>query len=270
MERKFVLSLTSLIHYPVKALRGHETASAQVERMGLENDRRLMLVNPAGKFLTQRDHARLTLITPTLTAESLTLSAAGREPVTVPIRREGSRTSVEIWQSRGVAAIDQGQVAAEWLSDFLKQPTRLVRMADDYQRTLDARYALSPADQVGFADGFPLLLISQESLEALNRLLAVPIPMNRFRTNLVVRGGMPFAEDSWKRIRIGEVELALVKPCARCNVPTIDQETGLSGNEPNTTLAKFRNFNGKVMFGMNVIPVTLGRLRVGDSVEILE
>jgi uncharacterized protein YcbX len=262
--------LTTLTIYPVKSLRGHNPDSALVERMGLENDRRLMVVSPDGMFLTQRDHARMALITPTLQDENLTLSAAGMGALTVPLRRLGRRLNVEIWQSRGVESIDQGDLAAEWLSDFLKLPARLVRIADDYQRKVSPDYALSPEDQVGFADGFPMLIISQESLDELNRRLEKPIPMNRFRTNLVVSGGEPFAEDGWKRLRIGEVELALVKPCARCNVPTIDQETAESGKEPNTTLAKFRKINGKVMFGVNVIPVTLGRLRVGETVEILE
>jgi len=265
-----MLTLTTLTTYPVKSLRGHESASTLIERMGLENDRRLMVVTPDGMFLTQRDHARMALITPTLAEERLTLTAAGMEALTVPIRRLGQRLGVEIWQSRGVESIDQGDLAAEWLSDFLKMPARLVRMADDYQRKLSPDYALSPADQVGFADGFPILIISQESLEDLNRRLEKPIPMNRFRPNLVVSGCEPFAEDGWKRLRIGEVELALVKPCARCNVPTIDQETAESGKEPNTALARFRKINGKVMFGVNVIPVTLGRLRIGESVEILE
>lgn len=262
-------TLSTISIYPIKSMRGFDVNSASVERMGLENDRRFMAVDPDGMFLTQRDHARMALITPTLKDEMLNLSAAGMDDLTIPVCRMGKRINVEIWQSSGVESIDQGDLAAEWLSAFLKMPARLVRMAENYQRKVSADYAVSPSDQVGFADGFPILIISQESLDDLNRRMEKSIPMNRFRPNLVVRGCEPFAEDGWRRIRVGEVEMALVKPCARCNVPTIDQDSAESGKEPNTTLAKFRKINGKVMFGMNVIPITVGQIQVGDSVEII-
>ena len=256
--------------FPVKSLGGCEVATAGVERMGLENDRRLIVVDPQGMFLTQREYARMALIKPLLTPESLSLSAPGMQPLCVPIRSKGQRMLVEIWSSSGVESIDQGDLVAEWLSEFLQMPARLVRMADDYLRKVSADYAIQPDDHVGFADGFPLLITSQASLDDLNSRLEQPIAMNRFRPNIVVSENLPFAEDHWKRLRIGQVELALVKPCARCNVPTINQETAESTREPNTTLARYRKFNGKVMFGVNIIPLTTGQLTVGDSVDILE
>lgn len=263
-------TLSSIRIYPVKSLRGHEVDSSIVERMGLENDRRLMVVDSQGDFLTQREHARMALVRPDLVSSGIRLAAPGMEELTIPTRRLGKTLLVNIWKSSGVQAIDQGDPAAEWFSRFMGQPARLVRIADDYRRLVDPVYALKPDDQVGFADGFPILIASQEALDDLNGRMERPIPMNRFRPNLVVRGVAPFAEDNWKRIRIGAVELALVKPCARCNVPTIDQDTAVAAKEPNTTLAKYRRINGKVMFGVNVIPVTTGTIRVGNEVEVLE
>jgi uncharacterized protein YcbX len=264
------LNLSTISIYPIKSLRGQDIDACVVERMGLENDRRLMVVDPQGMFQTQREHARMALITPILNSGTMTLCAPGMDDVIFEVREQGKRMKVEIWDSSGVESIDQESPAAEWLSDFLRMPVRLVRIANDYQRKVSAEYSIQPFDQVGFADGFPLLIISQESLNDLNSRMEQPIPMNRFRPNIVVSGTAPFAEDNWKRIRIGPVEMALVKPCARCNVPTINQDTALKGKEPNTTLAKYRKINGKVMFGVNIIPITTGRLQIGDAVEILE
>ncbi|MEI7845670.1 MAG: MOSC N-terminal beta barrel domain-containing protein [Chloroflexota bacterium] len=262
--------LSNLSFYPIKSMRGHDLEHAQVEKMGLENDRRLMVVDPQGRFITQREHARMALITPFLQGNNLILQSEGMEPLNLEILRSGKRLPVDIWSSKAVESIDQGEKVAKWLSDFLEIPARLVRIADGYQRKISPEYAIQPNDQVGFADGFPLLIISQESLDDLNSRLDNPIPMNRFRTNLVVSGTQPFAEDLWKRIRIGDVELALVKPCARCNVPTINQDTAESSKEPNTTLSKYRKIDGKVMFGMNIIPISTGYLQIGQTVEILE
>lgn len=268
-------NLAELNIYPVKSLRGHPVAACLVERPGLENDRRFMIVDPAGRFVTQREYARMALITPSSQADTLALSAPGMEEISLEVKRSGKHMNVEIWSSPAVDSIDQGDMPAAWLSDFLKMPVRLVRMADHFQRTLDPKYALQADDHVSFADGYPILIVSQESLDDLNSRMSQPVPMNRFRPNLVVQGVAPhapagFAEDGWKRIRIGQVEMALVKPCARCNVPAINQDTAEIGREPNTTLATFRKRDGKVFFGVNVIPITTGKLQIGDSLEILE
>ena len=263
-------ALSNVFIYPVKSLRGHAVMGSQVERMGLEYDRRLMVVDPQGMFLTQRQHARMALVNPVLDANVLSLSAPGMDNLSFEVRQLGQRMDVEIWSSRGVGAFDQGDLAAEWLTDFLKMPARLVRIDEDRPRKINPEYAIQADDQVGFADGFPILIISQESLDDLNSRLEKSVPMNRFRPNIVISGTTPFAEDGWKRIRIDQVEMGLVKPCARCNVPTIDQDTAESGKEPNATLARYRKFGGKVMFGVNVIPITTGMIKVGASVEILE
>lgn len=265
-----MLSLSSLTYYPIKACRGFQVDSAFVERMGLENDRRMMAVTPEGKFLTQRQLPSLALVTPTLNdGDTVTLSASDKAALSIPIKRTGKRILVDIWKSKGVQAIDQGDDAAAWFSEYLDQPVRLVRIADDYQRRLNPKYAVNPDDHTGFADGYPILIISEASLDDLNARLESPLPMNRFRPNLVIRGCEPYAEDSWKRIRIGEVELAVVKPCARCLVTTIDKETLARSKEPLKTLAAYRRHPSGVIFGQNAIPLNEGRLETGAPVEVL-
>jgi uncharacterized protein YcbX len=180
---------------------------------------------------------------------------------------EGPRRSIRIWDDV-VHATDLGDEAARWISSFLGADCRVVFMPDDVVRPVDPRYA-QPGDRVGFADAYPFLLISQGALGELNRRLKSPLPMNRFRPNLVVDGVPPHAEDGWARIAIGGVMFEVVKPCARCVVTTTDQETGERGHEPLRTLATYRRTNGKVHFGQNLIHQGGGELRVGDAVEVL-
>jgi uncharacterized protein YcbX len=263
-------NLAALNYYPVKACKGHGVDAAFVERRGLQYDRRFMIVDPDGLLITHRDKAALALVLPALLEDgSLSLSAPAMPALTFPVARSGAVRRVTVW-SANVKAVDQGDEAAEWLSTYLETPVRLVYMPEGSIRKVEPRYAVRPDDHVSFADGYPILIASQESLDDLNAHLETPLPMNRFRPNLVVAGCGPFEEDTWQRIRIGEVEMALVKPCARCEVTTIDQQTTLRGKEPLKTMASFRRLSGnKVMFGMNAIPLNEGRLRVGDPVEIL-
>jgi uncharacterized protein YcbX len=264
-----MITVASLIYYPVKACRGIETDAANVERMGLEYDRRMMAVTPEGRFRTQRDYPRLALVTPFISGEKLTLSAPGMDSLTIPILKSGPTRPVDIWRSKEVPAVDQGKEAAEWFSSWLEANVRLVHFAEGAIRRVDEIYAVNADDHTGFADGYPLLLASEESLADLNARLEWPVLMDRFRPNLVVRGCAPFAEDRWSRICIGEMQLAVVKPCARCVVTTIDKETLERSKEPLKTLATFRRQEGGAMFGQNVIPLNEGRLRLGMNVEIL-
>jgi len=254
-----MICVSSLIYYPIKACRGHEVDVSNVERMGLEHDRRMMVVTPEGGFLT----------TPSISSERLTLSAPGTDSLTFSVQTSGPTFLVDIWRSKDVPAVDQGDEAAEWFSDWLGTSVRLVHFADGYLRKVSQEYAVNSDDHTAFADGYPILLASEESLADLNARMDLPVPMNRFRPNLVVRGCEPFAEDTWNRIRIGEMEMAVVKPCARCLVTTIDKETLEKSKEPLKTLASYRTWNGGAMFGQNVIPLNEGRLRLGISVEIL-
>ncbi|MFL7869653.1 MAG: MOSC domain-containing protein [Anaerolineales bacterium] len=264
-----MITLASLIYYPIKACRGFEVDETDVERMGLADDRRMMAVTPEGGFLTQREHPRLALVTPTISGQKLTLSAPDIDSLTISIRKSGPTRSVDIWHSQGVQAVDQGELAAEWFSDWLGTPVRLVHIAEGYIRKVSEKYAINPDDHTAFADGYPILLTSEESLEDLNARLETPVPMNRFRPNMVVKGCEPFAEDTWSRICIGDTELAIVKPCARCVVTTIDKETLAKSKEPLKTLASYRTWNGGAMFGQNVIPLNEGRIRLGMNVKIL-
>jgi uncharacterized protein YcbX len=272
-----MITVTSLIYYPIKACRGFEVDETDVERMGLADDRRMMVITPEGGFLTQREHPRLALVTPAISGETLTLSAPNTDSLTVSIHKSGPTRPVDIWRSKGVQAVDQGKAAAEWFSDWLGTSVRLVRIAEGYIRRINEKYAINADDHTGFADGYPILLASEESMADLNTRLETPLPMNRFRPNVVVKGCEPFAEDTWSRIRIGDtraeqgrsVELAIVKPCARCVVTTIDKDTLAKSKEPLKTLASYRTRNNGAMFGQNVIPLNEGRLRLGMNVEIL-
>jgi len=261
--------LTALIYYPIKSCRGHAVDVSSVERMGLRHDRRMMVVTPDGHFLTQREHPKLALVTPSISSEKLTLSAPDTNSLTTNIQKSGPTRPVDIWHSKDVQAVDQGKQAAEWFSDWLGTSVRLVHFADGYIRKVSTQYAVNPDDHTGFADGYPILLASEESLADLNARLDESVPMNRFRPNIVVKGVKPFAEDTWSRIRIGEIEMVVVKPCARCVVTTIDKKTLRKSKEPLKTLASYRTQAGGAMFGQNVIPLNEGRLRLGMNVDIL-
>lgn len=265
-----MITVSNLTYYPIKACRGFDVPASNVQRMGLEHDRRMMVVTPDGGFLTQREYPRLALITPKLQNDSLTLSAPNFDSLQIGIQTSGTPSPVEIWSSKGVDAIDQGDEAAAWLSDWLGVSVRLVHIADGFKRKLNPDYAVNADDHTGFADGYPILIISEESLHDLNGRLDSPVLMNRFRPNLVVKGCEPFAEDTWKRIRIGAVEMALVKPCPRCVVTTIDKETLEKNKEPLKTLSKYRNHELGAIFGMNTIPLNEGKIEINMEVEILE
>jgi uncharacterized protein YcbX len=176
---------------------------------------------------------------------------------------------VNIWKSKGVHAIDQGEEAADWFSGWLGAPVRLVHFADGYRRRINEQYAVNEDDHTGFADGYPILLTSEEGLQDLNARLEAPVPMHRFRPNLVVRGGEPFVEDTWNKIRIGDVEFTVVKPCARCEVTTFDKETLERSKEPLKTLGKYRKHKLGAIFGQNVIPLNGGRIERGMTVDVL-
>ena len=264
-----MIFVSSLVYYPIKACRGVEVDSTNIERMGLEYDRRMMVVTPEGEFLTQREFPRLALVTPKLCDHTLELSAPNYESIHVGVQTSGTPWPVNVWKSKGVQSIDQGDEAATWFSDWLGTAVRLVHIADGYKRLVNETYAVRDDDHTGFADGYPILLTSEEGLQDLNGRLESPVPMNRFRPNIVLKGCDPFEEDRWNRIRIGDVELAVVKPCARCEVTTIDKETLERKKEPLKTLGKYRKHKLGAIFGQNVIPLNGGSIRLGMTVEVL-
>jgi uncharacterized protein len=263
------LSLSSLHIYPVKSAGGISVDHCAVDAFGPRYDRRWMATDQSGRFLSQREDPRLALVGTAIAGDLLVLSAAGHPSLSLPLSgTPAPRRRVEVWADQ-VSAEDCGADADDWISSVLGRPARLVRMPDDGERQIDQRYA-SAGEHTAFSDGFPFLLIGEQSLAELNGRLSAPLPMNRFRPNLVVRGSAPHAEDDWARIQIGDVVLRVAKPCARCVVTTTDQETGERGVEPLRTLATYRKVGGKVLFGQNLVHEGVGTLRVGDAVSILD
>jgi uncharacterized protein YcbX len=261
------LRLTELNVYPIKSARGIPLEESEVDQFGLRHDRRWMVVNPSGEFLSQRTHPRLALIAPEIDGEILRITAPAMPPLELPLRpKDTVRSRVAVWGDFCPASW-LGESAAGWFSEYLDCACSLVHMSDSVVRPADPAFA-PPGTRVSFADGFPFLLTSEESLVDLNRRLAQPVPMNRFRPNLVVAGAEPYAEDEWHRIEIGGIPMRVVKPCDRCVVTTTDQATGERGKEPLRTLATYRNRGGEVMFGQNVVHERPGRLRVGDQVNV--
>ena len=266
-----MLTLTSLSIYPLKSCAELPLTQARVEPLGLEHDRRWMAVRPDGSFLTGREYPTLLLLRAEPRAPGLHLSAPGMPPLEVPLPgADAPRLEITLWDDTCSAALASADADA-WLTRFLGQPARLVYVDGRMERPVDPKYA-SPEDRVGFADGYPLLLVSEASLTELNQRLPRPVTMTRFRPNLVVGGCEPFAEDGWKRLRIGEVELVVAKPCARCVLINVDPELARAdpSREPLRTLATWRNQGNKVLFGQNVLVRRPGVLRVGAPVELLE
>lgn len=257
--------------FPIKSCRGFSVPAADLDEYGMVGDRRMMIVDSEGTALTQRDFHSLGFVEPLMTGYTLTLRAPKMQELTVPFDDfPEQQIAVDIWNDSSVA-LDCGKMTAEWFSDYLQTTSRLVRMGHHFQRQIDRNYT-SRDEHVGFTDGFPILMISEASLNDLNTRLEEPITMNRFRPNLTVAGSDAFAEDTWKKIRIGDSDFEVVKPCARCVVTTIDPKTGVSGPEPLRTLATYRKTqDGKVMFGQNVIHVKKsGTINVGDVITVLK
>ncbi len=263
-------TLARIFIHPIKSTRGLPLTQARVEPLGLEHDRRWMLVRPDGSFITGRESPSLVRVSAVPTDGGLHLSAPDQPDLRVQAPpADAPRLEVTIWNDRCSAA-RAGEAADRWFSQYLGEPTTLVYVDARMERQVDPTYA-GPEDQVGFADGFPLLLLSRASVDELNRRLPQPIKAENFRPNLVVEGCEPFAEDGWRRLRVGEVELEIVKPCARCVFTTVDPLTGVKARsgEPLRTLATFRRKDGKVMFGQNVLVRRPGMIRVGDPIELL-
>jgi|SRR5579883_1177408 uncharacterized protein YcbX len=265
------MRLAEIRCYPVKSLRGHSLQEASLERVGLAGDRRWMIVDETGKFLTQRQYPKLAQIdaVPTESGVALRHATLGTLDVDFPDERAPTETVV-VWRASVPARVADS--AGPYLSTFLEKPVRLVYLSDATARRVDQTYG-GPHDRVSFADGFPLLITSTASLADLNRRLPKPIAMDRFRPNLVIEGAPAWAEDAWRRIRIGDLSFRVVKPCSRCAIPTLDPLTGepLEGNEPLCTLGQFRRAaNGGIIFGQNAIPDDCGALSVGDAVEVVK
>ncbi|WP_393086479.1 MOSC domain-containing protein [Streptomyces sp. LN704] len=269
--------LHSIHVHPVKALRGQAPRDAVVEPWGLAGDRRWALIDDGGKVVTQRQQPRLAPAAAELVPGGVRLSAPGRASLSVPVPdpTTADRATVDLFGDK-IEAVLAGAAAHVWCSEYLGSETRLVHMDDPAtRRPVDPEHG-RPGETVSFADGYPLLLTTLASLDALNSLVARgdrayegPLPMNRFRPNLVVAGTTAWAEDDWTRVTIGEVVFRVAKMCGRCVVTTTDQDTAERGREPLRTLGRHRRFGSQLIFGQNLVPESTGVVRVGDPVTVV-
>ena len=262
------IRVSSLTIYPVKSLAGIEIESTELDSMGLKNDRRWMLVSPQGDFLSQRKVPKMALIQPHFMDEQLVLSSKNQGDFSVPSANPQHTMQVNIWGD-SVTAQRVGKEADDWLSAVLGLACHLVYIPDDEVRQCDLEFA-KQGERTGFADGFPLLLISMASLDDLNSRLENPVEMRRFRPNIVVTGCDAFAEDDWQQFNIADLPMRGVKPCSRCILTTVNPATGeREGAEPLQTLMKYRKWDNNVYFGQNVIHEKRGIISVGDIVTVL-
>lgn len=276
-----MLTLSDLRIYPIKSLGGISVPEAIVDEKGFRYDRRFMLVTPAGDFITQRTNHHMALIDVAIADDRLHVWHRNRPDnvLTLPLHPApnalGATMPVSIWDSEHVPAALVSPDADRWFSDALGKPCRLVFMPDTTRRAVESAYARHDEQgrpsTVSFADGYPYLLIGQASLNDLNQRLAQPVGMVRFRPNIVVSGGSPYEEDAWQQFQIGDTAFYGVKPCARCVLTTIDPATGQKGEEPLHTLATYRQWKHKILFGQNVLPTrtTGDRLYIGQPVEVI-
>ena len=274
------ITVASLYFYPVKSCAGINLEEATIDSRGIKDDRGWLVVDQNYKFITQRESSKLALIKATVSQSSdsvreLKLEAPGMAPLMVQERTRPdphcghASHAVKIWNG-DAQGIDQGVEAAQWLSQYLGRKAHLLRKRADDIRDVKSERHDAPRAEVNFQDGYPFLIISQASLDDLNSKLQKPLPMNRFRPNIVLQGAQAFGEDNWLTIKIGDLIFEFDAGCPRCTITTIDQETAAKGVEPLKTLATFRQQDNKIMFGQNAIHTSSGIIRINDKVEVIK
>ena len=263
------VTVSSLHLYPVKSLGGISMDHCWLGKAGFSYDRAWMAVKPGGRFITQRIYPQMALVQASISDGQLVLDCFGMDSHTVPVTSEVmSPCPTEVWGD-AVQALDVGNETAEWLSQAIGEECRLVAFPDSSVRPCDPELS-KPGDHTLFADAFPLLIVSQASLDDLNKRLTQPVTMNRFRPNIVIDGCQAFAEDDWLKIKINGVSIRVVDHCARCSVPTIDPDNGtIAGPEPIHTLSSYRQRDGEIYFGVNATAEIEGEITVGDTVIII-
>ena len=260
--------VSSLHYYPIKSCAVTDVeSSVEISERGIRYDRHWMVVSPEGMFITQREKPKMARINPVVEDNRLIVSAPDELSILeIPLDYKGDRLAVEVW-GKPLEAVDEGDIASQWFSDYLETRVRLVHMPSDFVREKKgARFQ--------FADSYPLLIASEESLEDLNRRIEAnggnSVQMDRFRPNIVVKGVRPYEEDTWGQIRVGEVDVEVVKPCIRCPIPQVDQSIGVKGKEPIKTLYSYRRVSKKdVVFAQKAVPLSRGTIYRGDTVEVL-
>jgi uncharacterized protein YcbX len=266
-----MLTITGLYTYPVKSFGGTATAEAVVDERGFQYDRRWMVVDSNNRFLTQRELPAMALLKARVADQMLIIEGSSPDdncwscPVSAT---NGAALTVSIFDEY-CEALPVGASANEWLSLRLGTSCRLVVMPDSTRRPVDPRYARNN-DITGFTDGYPFLLLGEASLESLNDKLEQPVPMNRFRPNIVIRGSKPYDEERLTRFDLGPIHFYGVKNCGRCQITTVDQETAATGREPLRTLAAYRRVGNKVLFGRYLLHKGTGKIRLGDAIENAE
>jgi uncharacterized protein YcbX len=266
-----MLSISRLYVYPIKSLGGIELSSASLTDRGIEHDRRWMLVGDDNRFLTQREFPRMALLRTAIDTNELIVSEKGNntDRIHLNLYPTGSDlVSVQIWDDV-CEAIEMSKEVNTWFSNKLDLACKLVYMPNESKRRVDNDYVLHN-DITGFSDAFPVLMIGQASLDDLNSRLEIPVPMNRFRPNIVFTGGDPYEEDIMKHFQINGIDFYAVKPCARCVITTTDQETAATAKEPLKTLASYRTGSNKVYFGQNILYKQEGTIKVGDELTVVE
>ncbi len=263
------VTVSELAIYPVKSLGAVNLFRMRFDGFGPARDRRFVVADNNGRFVTQRDYPRMTLVQVALRDQTLELSAPSLPAFSfsIPEAEDIERKEIVVWRDR-VQACDMGEAAAAWLSSHLGVDVRLYYMPDDSVRAVDPQYGRK-GDRVSFADGFPVLLIGAASLAEFNRALSEPIESLRFRPNIVVAGAEPYAEDTWRRVRIGAIEFDVVKPCSRCVIPSIDPRTAQKQAVVTQTLARLRRRGDAVYFGQNLIMRGSGEIAIGDTVAVI-
>ena len=264
-----MLTVSELHIYPIKSLAGIAVSNAKVTSRGLQYDRRLMLADENNCFLTQREYAEMALLQPVIKDEGLFIQHKKNKlkPLFIPHRPPGNNfVTVTIWDDACEGQLHD-EATNNWFSNALGLTCKLVYMPDTSNREVDKRYALNN-EVTSFADGYPMLIIGQSSLDDLNRRLAEPLPMDRFRPNIVFTGGEAFLEDTMHSFTINGIDFSGVKPCARCIMTTIDQQDISKSKEPLKTLATYRFKDNKILFGHNLLHKGDGVINVGDSIHV--
>ncbi len=268
-----MLQLSEIWIYPVKSLAGISLKQAKVTERGIEHDRRWLLVNEEGTFLTQRQFPQLALFQPSIDAEFLTITH--RKDIVEPLKvsltppNHHEYVQVKVWDDT-IDALEVSTEANEWFSKALAMKVRLVYMPEDSRREVDEKYAITGEEITSFSDAYPFLVIGQSSLDDLNNRLKEHVKMNRFRPNLVFKGGEAYEEENWYEVQIGKATFWGVKPCARCIMTTIDQESGeKTGKDPLYTLSTYRKAGKRVLFGQNLLVTVLDTIQLGDSINVI-
>jgi uncharacterized protein YcbX len=251
--------------YPVKSLGGIRLPSAKVLPKGLEHDRRWMLIDVENNFMTQRVYSQMALFKIEYQTGNFSIRHSN-QLIDLPFQSESDPISAQVWDDR-VEVYEVSPQHSEWFSQIIGMNCRLVSFPENNTRPVDPRYSINN-EQVSLADGYPCLIIGQSSLDDLNQRMKEPLPMNRFRPNIVFTGGEPYEEDEWKNFRIGQNRFFGVKPCSRCVLTTVNQDTGIKGIEPLATLATYRTRDNKVYFGQNLIPLDHNEINEGDEIEM--